>query len=129
MVFSSALHPEITRDNTNIIINNDLILVYHPLLTRLQVKYEGHSDAERIAVLEGDTAKALLEILNASRVDQHYTPKTTQGDPSVYQMVFYDGGPIAQVHNINKDDEHYYWSPWETNILDDSVSNYLETQQ
>lgn len=91
--------------------------------------YEGYRNAPRIAVHEGEAAVLLLAILNESRTDQHYMPQTKEGDPKAFQLVFYDGAPIVQVHHIYKDDMNYYWSPWNTNIIDDAISDYLEHQQ
>ena len=88
--------------------------------------YTGYTAPEKLAEFSGESVKDILMLLNESKQDSSYMPSTAEGDPAEFRLIFYDGSRLAQVHRIYRDDLHYYWSPWDTNIIDDAIGAYLE---
>ncbi len=79
--------------------------------------HEGYEGENLLVKHEGSAVKTFLNLLNDSTELNNYQPETKNGDPKSYR--------IAQIHHIFKDDNHYYWSPWDTNILDGSIEDFL----
>jgi hypothetical protein len=91
---------------------------------RIEV-YRGYEGTERSAVHEGAAVEAILELLRNSEPREDYQPKTSEGDPAMYRLVFHKGGPLAQLHGIFRDDYTYYWHPSGLRLLDSAIGEYL----
>jgi hypothetical protein len=91
--------------------------------------HKGREGENLLVKHEGSAVKSFLNLLNNSIGTNNYQPETKNGDPKSYRMVLFDGGPVAQIHHIFRDDNHYYWSPWDTNILDGAIEDFLELKE
>jgi hypothetical protein len=48
------------------------------------------------------------------------------GDPIMYEMTFYTHGPIAYKFTIHFDKVHYYFHPYDTNLINDAIAVFLK---
>ncbi|MEK5389664.1 hypothetical protein NSQ59_04660 [Margalitia sp. FSL K6-0131] len=66
-----------------------------------------------------------LSILKNSREQSNYNPNTEKGDPIFYEMVFYTDEPIAYKFWLQYDRVHYFWAPWDTNVLSNEIGKFI----
>ncbi|HEU5139285.1 MAG TPA: hypothetical protein VFT51_04880 [Bacillales bacterium] len=89
-------------------------------------KVENLKSPKQINKIKNNGVKAFLEILNGGDAKGDYQPNQSSGQPQRYAMVFYTDEAIAYQYYLRYDDKHYYWSPWSTVVLPDSIQKYLQ---
>lgn len=67
-----------------------------------------------------------LQLLATSETNNAFEPDTDNGDPVNYEMIFYTEEPIAYKYNMQFDGSTYFWFPWETSILSDKISLFID---
>ncbi len=73
-----------------------------------------------------DDVKSFLGLLEKSKPNSAFQPDTAERDPEYYDMIFYTDGPLSYKFNLQYDGNTYYWHPWDTNILSDEISAFLQ---
>lgn len=69
-----------------------------------------------------------LDILEKSEENPNFQPDTLEKDPAYYHMIFYTDGPIAYKYGMQFDGTTFYWHPWDTSILSEEISSFLNLQ-
>ncbi|MED4452622.1 hypothetical protein [Metabacillus fastidiosus] len=91
--------------------------IYHTTLSGENKKITELTSLEEI--------NQLLYILKKSENKPDFQPSMRNGDPEHYEIVFYTSDPIAHKYNIQFDGITFYWYPWETAVLSNDISNFI----
>jgi len=78
---------------------------------------------------EKEDVQGFLILLQNSEESLTYNPNMNNGDPIIYDMIFYTDEPIAYSYTLFYDGVTYYWHPWNTSILSEEMNGYLEAGQ
>ncbi|MBS4174254.1 hypothetical protein [Bacillus sp. FJAT-49736] len=76
-------------------------------------------------IKESDIIKRFLHILSNGSEQPNFSPNTDKGDPISYDMVFYTDESIAYNFWLQYDGVHYFWAPWDTNILSNEIEEFI----
>ena len=66
-----------------------------------------------------------MKIINSGETNPSFNPDISQGDPSMYEMVFYTDQQIAYKYELLFDSNVWYWHPWDTSILSDEIASFI----
>ncbi len=66
-----------------------------------------------------------LSLLNRGEQQSNFIPNTSEGDPVIFQMVFYTDSPIAYNFSLHFDGKVFFWHPWDTTVLPGEIKTYL----
>jgi len=77
-------------------------------------------------VQDGPDIQKFIDLLNAGSKTSTYEPKTTQNDPTYYQMVFYiENQVVAYKIWLAYDGNQYYFSPWDTHAVSSKIGQFI----
>lgn len=72
--------------------------------------------------------REFLSLLNRGEQQSDFIPDTSEGDPVIFQMVFYTDSPIAYNFSLHFDGKVFFWHPWDTTVLPGEIKTYLNHQ-
>lgn len=89
--------------------------------------YEGYDDSNVInTITDEQEINEFLNILNEGEERPLFTPNTIQGDPTIFEMIFYHDHVFAYKYTMLFDGDDWYWHPWETSIVSKDIGKFVE---
>lgn len=80
--------------------------------------YKGYQNPDLIQEITDEQEIAeLMDTLDRSKEQPAFTPNTSQDDPTLYHMVFYNDKPIAHKYELFFDGLDWYWYPDDIAVL------------
>lgn len=88
--------------------------------------YEGYNDPQLLHTIS-DRGKitSFVDILDSGEVKPEFTPDISEGDPTLYHIVFDTGGVIANYSSLFYDGTVWYWHSDNTAILSKDIESYI----
>jgi len=75
---------------------------------------------------DGTDIQKFIDLLKAGSKTSTYEPKTTQSDPTYYQVVFnIENQVVAYKLWLAYDGKHYYFSPWDTHAVSAEIGQFI----
>lgn len=111
-------------------INSDRYQWHYKDINQEKIKkieiYEGYNHSELlVSMLDEQKIDSFMEILNSSETKTSFHPNISQGDPDMYDIVFYTDQQFAYKYQVLFDGNVWYWHPWDTSILPDEIADYI----
>ncbi|SES01348.1 hypothetical protein SAMN04487944_11518 [Gracilibacillus ureilyticus] len=87
--------------------------------------YQEQNNVIISSISNAEKMNEFLDLLVNSEKNPVYEPKTKNGDPDRYSMVFYTGDAFAYQQYLSYDGENYYWHPWDTAVVSGDIAEFL----
>ena len=96
-------------------------------VNRIEIYQEYTSDGKKriTEIINPEQVNLFLQLLKNSKDSPNFQPNMENGDPDMFQIIFYTGEPVAYMFPLQFDGHVYFWFPSDTAILSDEIKGFI----
>ncbi len=88
--------------------------------------YEGYTNPKPLHIISGQKEiDRLIQLLDEGKTSNDFSPDISEGDPVMYQMVFYHDKPISYQFTLQFDGDVWFWTQEHLQIVADEIGDIV----